>query len=344
MNTSKITGPGRRPENLLVQKSQPLIALWQSDFTLPEFKILDTYISRIDSHHPEKRTVYIDKGDLEKLLGVKKINTSELRKRVRHLMGQVVELSQTDDEIDAVVLFERAVCKKDEYGVWQVQLECTQSAMKYFFNVDNLGYLRYKLRCVTNISSRYSYLLFIYLETNRFRRKWTVDLQELKEILGCANEESYKQFKYVNDKILKKCQKELQEKTECRFSYTPIKKGRTVIAIQFVLQVLRDIDDLNRQYELPMQDGNDTITFLQSACTMDGTPEFSKSHMEELLAILITIPEDKLPIIDRTDDIDIRRYHYLREKYTRMNRVSTSKKISNRFTYLAAMVRADKED
>ena len=72
-------------DKLTVQKSLPLFALWRSELTLAEFKILDTYLSRIDSHKPEKRTVMFEKGELEKLLGVKRIRTEELDERLKHL-------------------------------------------------------------------------------------------------------------------------------------------------------------------------------------------------------------------------------------------------------------------
>lgn len=63
---------GADTDKLIVQKSKPLFALWRSELTLAEFKILDTYLARIDSHKPDKRTVVFEKGELEELLGVKK--------------------------------------------------------------------------------------------------------------------------------------------------------------------------------------------------------------------------------------------------------------------------------
>ena len=76
---------GSDTDKLTVQKSMPLFALWRSDLTLAEFKILDTYLSRIDSHKPEKRTVIFEKGELEELLGVKRIREEELDERLVHL-------------------------------------------------------------------------------------------------------------------------------------------------------------------------------------------------------------------------------------------------------------------
>lgn len=93
-----------------------------------------------------------------------------------------------------------------------------------FFNIENLGYLRYKLRCITSLTSRYTYIMFIYLEANRFRKSWDVPLDELKQILDCDKVETYSAFKEFNKQVLKRVQKEMHEKTECRYSYEPIKK------------------------------------------------------------------------------------------------------------------------
>lgn len=64
---------------LIVQKSKPLLALWHSDLTLAEFKILDTYLARIDSHQPDKRIVIFEKGELEEKLGVKRLIIKTLK-------------------------------------------------------------------------------------------------------------------------------------------------------------------------------------------------------------------------------------------------------------------------
>lgn len=234
-----IVGLGNE-DKLTVQKSLPLFALWRSELTLSEFKILDTYLSRIDSHKPEKRQVLLTKGEIEEALGVQKINNPDLKARLKHLMGNVVEVPDKDTKkgFRLVTLFEEAEAEQDENGLWQVKLECTQKAMRYFFNVENLGYLRYKLRCITSLTSRYTYIMFIYLEANRFRKSWEVELEELKSILACEDEEYAKEFKYFNRDVLKKVQKEMHEKTECRYTYEPVKKGRKVVAIRFTVETL----------------------------------------------------------------------------------------------------------
>ena len=253
---------------LTVQKSLPLFALWRSDLTLSEFKILDTYLSRIDSHKPEKRAIILEKGEIENALGIQKINNQDLKLRLKHLMGNVVEVPDKDEKkgFQLVTLFEEAEAEQDDDGLWNVKLECTQKAMKYFFNIENLGYLRYKLRCITSLTSRYTYIMFIYLEANRFRKSWEVPLEELKKILHCENEATYNEFRFFNVKILKKVQKEMHEKTECQYSYFPIKRGRSVKAIRF------EVETLPKQYEAPEQ--------LEMSGFTDSEPIFDVSQSE----------------------------------------------------------------
>lgn len=253
---------------LTVQKSLPLFALWRSDLTLSEFKILDTYLSRIDSHKPEKRAIILEKGEIENALGIQKINNQDLKLRLKHLMGNVVEVPDKDEKkgFQLVTLFEEAEAEQDDDGLWNVKLECTQKAMKYFFNIENLGYLRYKLRCITSLTSRYTYIMFIYLEANRFRKSWEVPLEELKKILHCENEATYNEFRFFNVKILKKVQKEMHEKTECQYSYFPIKRGRSVKAIRF------EVKTLPKQYGAPDQ--------LEMPGFTDSEPIFDVSQSE----------------------------------------------------------------
>lgn len=237
--TDPLVGMSRDPEGkLTVQKSHPLTALWQSDLTLAEFKILDAYLARINSKKPEQRTIKLTKGELEEALGVTRINKDDLKQRLKNLYSPIDLEPGNPKKIKFRSLFEEAEAEQDEDGIWQVQLTCTPSAMKYMFNVEKLGYLRYKLRCITSLTSRYTYILFIYLESNRFRESWEIDLKELKQILNCHKDELYKEFKRFNERILKRCQKELAEKTECRFTYEPIRKGRSVASIRFTLEML----------------------------------------------------------------------------------------------------------
>lgn len=335
-----IIGPGKAPENTLtVQKSRPLFSLWRSDMTLAEFKILDTYLSRIDSHQPDKRTVIFAKGELEQLLGVTKINKSDLQKRLSNLYRGVEIEKANSKKLHTVALFEEAYGEADENGLWTIKLTCSAPAMKYIFNIEELGYLRYKLRCITSLTSRYTYVLFMYLESNRFRKTWEVEVDELRHILNCDTEPTYSQFKRFNDLILKKCQKELHEKSECRFSYEPIKTGRQVTTVRFTVETLPEI-------EQPAVDPDQISLFDnlddQTPLLRSAVPEFSDAEFQEIFQLLVTISPDKMPCPHGVpDSLELRRYHYLAGKYAVMQRANERKPIKHRFNYYLALLRND---
>lgn len=347
---------GHLRDTNLVQKSKPLFSLWSSDLTLSEFKILDTYLSRIDSHKPEKRNVVFSKGELENLLGVKKLNQSVLDERLKHLMGYVVRVDNPRKRkgYALISLFEKAYCEKDEYGLWTVELECTQSAMEYFFNIEELGYLRYKIRSVTALRSLYSYILFTYLEYNRFRKSWTVSLDELKDILNCTGE-TYTEYKRFNDLVLKKCYKELTEKTDLRYTYEavgkddkPVKRRCKAYGIRFTLETLSDnilagssapianelpgqtsiFDELDED-EQEVDYGSELANLLGGAACDD---EFSPEEIRVIqdLVLSATCTRDHLEMCN-----------YLIQKMHMMNAYNAKSPIKNRFSYLKRMIEND---
>ena len=334
---------GKSVDKLVVQKSRPLFALWRSDLTLAEFKILDTYLARIDSHNPEKRQVTFGKGELEEKLGVKKINQKELEERLKHLMGNVVKIPDEDERkgFRLISLFEEAVAEQDDYGLWKVKLECTQKAMKYIFNIEHLGYCRYKLRCITSLTSRYTYIMFVYLEAHRKMKTWEVPLDELKEMLSCDKEETYKEFKRFNDLILKKIQKEMNEKTECRYTYEPVKKGRSVVAVRFTVETLpkaclEEVDE-------------NQITVDEWLAAAAEPPEerwkkivadfnLTKEQFDELRSLLSTVPEQLLP---QAEEREAALCKYLAVKVKEIERRSAQKPIRSKYGYMLKLLKQD---
>ena len=336
-------------DKLLVQKSTPLYGLSKSDLTLAEFKILDVYLSRINSHNPENRTVSFEKGELEAILGVNRIRTEELDERLKHLMTTIkIEDDTKSNKFKRVALFEKAEVEQDEYGQWKVELMCTPSAMEYFFNIENLGYLIYKLKCITMISSRYTYIMFLYLEANKFRKTWTIELEELKTLLNCQHEESYKKFKVFNDRILKLIKKEMDEKTDCRYQYDTVKKGKNVVAVKFTYLgggYIATENIAETEVNSFEDDSNCEKEYWEKQMWIElfDKYNFTKEQLYEITQILVDVPDCFLPadLTTYSNDYEFRRYHYLSQKLARMETVNKQKKIANKFNYILKMLKQD---
>lgn len=337
-------GTGNSPEKAYIQKARPLQSLSETDLTLPELKILDAYLARINSHNPDKRTVKLEKGELERYLGVSRILKDDLNKRLRHLF-QVIEVKDETKRkgFKLINLFEEADAEQDENGLWQVTLTCTPSAREYVFNIDNIGYLRYRLKNIIYLTSRYSYILFLYLVDNRFRKSWTINLVELRDLLNCTAD-TYSQYYRFNDLILKKCFKEITEKTDLKYTYEPVKKGRKVSEIRFAVETLTDIEPPSIECEdfvqTPLENLED-CDFLWCDAITDANLNFTKEQIDEIQQILVTVPAHKMP--DMKCGVHISRYHYIKQKVAEIERRNAQNKIRNKFAYLLAMMKQDIE-
>lgn len=338
----------------IVQKSRPLVSLWESGLSLAEFKLLDVYLSRINSQDSEAREVVFSKGDVEQALGVKRVRQEVLEDRLKHLMGTVVKIKddRKNNGFVMLTLFSMAVAQKDENDQWIIKLRCSEEAKEYFFNVEHLGYLRYKLGVVMRLNSVYSYILFQYLELNRRRKVWEISVDDLREILQC-NAETYQQFFRFNGLILKKCHEELNKKTECKFDYDPVKKGRKIVAVRFKLHRIAsegaleafesDCSEIGYEGKSAVRTGSETVKDRDELFSEACENVFSQTEMTSIIAMVELLPEDKLPKVDSSDDMTIRQYHYLKLRYSLFKVMKESIKIEKPYHYFLKLIKNDVE-
>lgn len=330
----------------IVEKSRPLMLMKTVPFSLGELKVLDTYLSRINARDPNGTKVRFSKEEYEALMNIERMHPSRLEKYVKSLMGQTVTVPDPDSQggWKMYTLFEEAECFQDSSGQWWIDLSCTNKAKKLFFNLDGIGYIRYQLKNVLPLTSKYSIQLYLYLLDNRYRSSWSISLEELREnVLHCVTD-FYKDFKRFNTDVLKKALKEVNDKTDLTFSYTTERTGRRVSHIRFNL--VRDEVHLphevietkligpgsSEEYldEVPKY-SNECLEFLADACEN----EFSDEEMQVIFNILTRL---KLP--DNPNGIEFSRYNFLAEKYAVLNMQASKRKITSRFGYLKKILEA----
>lgn len=343
---SKITDIGCNPETHIVQKSNPLLTLSETGLTLAEFKILDAYLARINSHKPEERFVRLEKGAIERYLGVTQIKPADLEKRIDNLFQTITIRDESEPSgFVKIALFEKAACYQDDDGLWQIELGASASAMEYIFNVENLGYLRYRLKNIVNLTSRYSYVLYLYLEQNRrMHLSWEINLEQLKTMLRCTAD-TYRQYYRFNELVLKKCHKELSQKTDCQFSYDPVKKGRSVVAVRFTLESkVEVIGDACPDGQMTLEDWIPVSTEADQAETelwRSALPDsgFTDAQLNQIRTLLLTVPEDKLP--DMGNGAEINRFHYIQQQWARLLVADQRNQIKNKCAYLCKIIEQD---
>lgn len=169
-------------------------------------------------------------------------------------------------------------------------------------------------------------------------------LDSLREIL-CCTASTYQSYKRFNNLILQKIHKELLEKTECRYTYSAVKKGRKVVAVKFQMICSIQVEEPKVVFELEIPKENRNIDDIESELWEIAVKQyhFSREQLEEIRTYLMTVPEHFLPQdnVIYQNDIMIRLHGYLSQKVAAMERRSASKPIKNKFAYLISMIRED---
>ena len=333
---------GNLNNTYLVQKSEPLRLMRTVPFDLGELKILDTYLSRINSHDETCRTVTFTKAEYEQLMGLTDTRPQTLKKYIKSMLQKVVDVP-TEKGYKMFSLFTCATCEKNEYDQWTITLSCSEDAKQLFFNIEQLGYLQYELKNILSLTSKYSFLLYLYLRKERYRLDWVVPLNELREQrLDIKNNEYYKEFKWFNKEILKKAIAEVNEKTDITFTYSTEKQGRRVTGIRF--QLIKEVSEIDENQltfdDVPKHeyDIDDKLGLLAEAVKNEFTP----TQMNEIFETICLL---RLP--DREDlGTDLARYHYLAKKYAKLNSADERNKekgkpIKNRFNYFLRLIQGD---
>jgi hypothetical protein len=334
---------GNLDQKYWVQKADPLIAMKSVPFTLGELKILDTYISRINAADDTRRTVIFTKEEYEELMGLSCANPRALQKHIKALLSRVPELYMPDDEYISFVLFEKAYYHKDEYGKPIIELTCTETSKNLFFCIGKYHYFKYALENVINLTRKASYLLYLHILTNRYRGEWELLLDELRdEVLDCKEQASYQEYKIFKNRVLDPAVKEVNKKTDCHFTYEPIKRGRKVAKIKFIYQsqeqeqldgqlslldVEEQLEGLDEESISLKRYGSKLAYFIGDIACKN---EFTVEQVQVIKDLVIKI-------IPQNDVME--RCNYVISQMNIMNAYDTPKDpIKNRFNYLRKML------
>lgn len=332
-------------ENYTIQKSIPLLSeLRNSKLSLFELKLIEVYLSKIDSHKPQKRTVIFSKAELQNVFG-KMLDVPNLRKSlatIRDLKVSEILINGTLNTERVINLFEMSELTYNENDVQEITLTCSESAMRYIFDIEELRYLRYKLRNVVQLTSKYSYHLFLYLIQNKFKTTWNVSVTELIDLLKSP----YDDYTNFNKHILKPCVKEINSKTNLKCDYTTIRRGldRATKEIIFVINSWGELEKVLGEIDEP-QAIEITKTIEQETDQDERTSFFSEcfdNTFNTLQVQLLMSSVNPACIIRTNYGTDIDKYNYLSRMYKRLRVEEQDKQISNRFKYFLSMIENDR--
>lgn len=227
-------------KNYIVEKSKPLIWAKFSEYNLGEMRLIDTYLAKINARNHESSEVVFSIDEYLKLLGYKypdKVKSKDIEKSLDKLMSARINIDLNDNgDYIKINLFSdaRVTVSNPDYFKRTITIDCNPKLKEAFFNLAETGYIKYKLDYSLRLKSKYAVRLYGLLKDNLYKRIWTVELKELRELLGATNKnnESFREF----NKVLQNCQKNINSVTDIEFEYTKLTRGRLTRGIEFEIK------------------------------------------------------------------------------------------------------------
>lgn len=225
------------PKKQLVVKSNELIQA-SYKLTLQEGRVILLLASLIKKDDQDFNLIKIKVKDFVKFLGLTTNKDSYARvKKVTDSLGDksliINKINKKTSENSRLKLQWLASSEYFE-GQGYVELEFSQKLKPYLLQLGG-NFTSYQLENVLKLRRSYSIRLYEMTKQWRKLQKVTVNLEELKEILGITKDK-YKVYGNFKKKILQPSQKEICEKTDICFEITEIKKSRKVIAVKFKIE------------------------------------------------------------------------------------------------------------
>jgi plasmid replication initiation protein len=215
-------------KNHIVTKSNILINC-SYNLTSQQQKIILTLASMVQPQDIEFKNYEFKIKDFIELLGVKDDKKyTAIPKMIEGLMKPFKILDNGD--LIQIGWLSSAVHKRKQ-GI--ILLRFDPTLKPYMLGLKEF-YTSYKLENILSLKSKYSIRLYEILKSNLFKKQLTIELQDLKDMIG-VNEKSYDVYQNVKNRILIQAQKELKAKTDISFTYDEIKTGRKVTSLKFYI-------------------------------------------------------------------------------------------------------------
>lgn len=154
---------------------------------------------------------------------------TEIPKITKKLLQKAFEIQQGNKIIQLSWLSSAEYDK----GTGMVELEFSPKLKPYMLGLKEF-FTTYQLRNILELTCKYSIRLYEIFKSNEYRQTLKMELIELFNILKLSK--AYSEYFDLKKRILEPAKKELSEKTDIEFDYKPIKTGRKVTALKFIIK------------------------------------------------------------------------------------------------------------
>ncbi len=228
--------------NYKVERSNELNKLVPKGWNLNEVRFLAIYQAKINARNPESRVVTFPLETFCEIMEIKRLNITQMKETVRSLLSKPVFLPNDKNGFIGIPLFvECEVLQDDKTNEWFVKIECHQKALPYMFEMKK-NYFTYELWNALSLSSVNQIRMYEILKQYEKIGSRIIEVEKLKSLLGIEKNQ-YDSFKNFRVRVLESCQKALEQHTDIKYTFEPIRRGRKIHALKFIITKNKNFKD-----------------------------------------------------------------------------------------------------
>lgn len=193
-----------------------------------ELKIFSRLIIEIRKDIKTEKSIYkISVKDLMDSINFKANNYTKIKNVASNMFWKISTKDQEWEFFD--VIFTRINIKHS----WYIEFKINEDIRPHITNLSK-DFMWYFLENIADIKNHY--VIRIYELLIQFRKSWKayLTIEKIRENLKIEKNQ-YKMYWHFKDRILKKAQKELKEKTDINFTFEEHKTGKRVDRLTFYI-------------------------------------------------------------------------------------------------------------
>lgn len=234
----------------MVVKANELIQKSRFNLSLQQQKIVLYLISQITPYDEDFRTYEFSINEFCKVCGIDESsgkNYLDLKTAIKDIADQSVWVTLPNGQETLLRWIEKPYINSNS-GLVRIRLD---EDMKPYLLQLKQNFTKYELIWTLSFRCKYSTRLYELIKSIHYNEletyERTYNLAELKRILGA---ESYNIYNAFKTRVLDPAIKEINEFSDKTLTYFPLKTGRAVDRIKFIIESKDGMETLSRRLEL----------------------------------------------------------------------------------------------
>lgn len=216
-----------------VYKRNDMIQKGRHELTLQEQRCVLYAISKIKPDDTVFQEYTFELADFYKLCGLQKESYTELKAILKGLADRSWWATIDDKGTESLIRWFSTLRTNKRSG--KVTIEFHKDMMPYLLELSkqNAYFTHYQLKYVLPMKSQYAIRLYELLKSyQRNNYEWFFDIDTLRKQLNC---EQYTDFYDLRRRVLEPAVAEINEFTDIKIAWEPVKEGRKVVRVTFYM-------------------------------------------------------------------------------------------------------------